>query len=486
MTYLLIERTAIDEIIQERLFQNVGFAPAKALLDQIRGKGEGTHLLRFYSHKGLIVTGAKSRPSKDFILFDLDTARILAEHNDSELLTIIQKALRFAVKYWDSLIMSSSERIIKASTKAVIFPFPFAANKVNYRLTIEREPNAKRLARRDDGRFLLVYKNGTSTDDGPDDTVSITNFKRGYEEYQEIYRKINTEILTSKSVEGNNFMGVVNLDGDIPKKHVAQGLDNWMLYLTEDQRRFVTSGWDSPQRLEGAAGTGKTLCMVLKALRSLKNARLVDKAHRCVFITPSDELSNSVHFLFQTNGGADYIEEAAFSEKEQFVRVVTLQRLCGDYLNYEVSENEFLDRDSVESKNTQLLYLDDIIQRVKGRELSLVRGFLSSNLSEFLIEEDIWTVAQMLRHEISVVIKGRANADLDAYKRIPSLAYGLPIVTGDDKEFIFKLFSEYQHNLTSMISSFPLSDNSTLQFGGGAGNVMASIPFSSTRCISLI
>lgn len=448
MFYVLIDRNATDDIIQDRFFQNLGFPPAQSLIKIIRGDGDGPAHLRFTrKDRGLIITSVKNTPSKDFVLFDLASLTIINDHNDAELLTIIQKTLRFAIKYWGALALGSGEKIIKASTKAVIFPFPFVANKVNYRITIEREPNAKRLEKRGAGRFLLVYKNGTSIDDGADEKTTITNFKKGYDDYQEIFDTLSEENTKGKFLTVNGSINVTNLEENIPNQLSAQGLNNWKRFLTDDQRQFVESGWASAHRLEGPAGTGKTLCMILKCLRTLTDAKENGIAHRSVFITPSDELSNTVKFLLSTNGGQNFIEENSYSEKQQFVRIVTLQRLCGEYLNYEISESEFLDRDSVESKNTQLLYFSDIIQHVKEFDVPVIQRHLSAEFFEFIKSEEIWTLAQMLRHEISVIIKGRANGNIDTYKRIPSLKYGLPISSDADKEFSYKLFKDYQKKL---------------------------------------
>ena len=43
----------------------------------------------------------------------------------------------------------------------------------------------------------------------------------------------------------------------------------------------------------------------------------------------------------------------------------------------------------------------------------------------------------MFQHEISVMIKGRADEDLEKYKRVPRLRYGLPVENEGDKAFTF-------------------------------------------------
>jgi hypothetical protein len=53
----------------------------------------------------------------------------------------------------------------------------------------------------------------------------------------------------------------------------------------------------------------------------------------------------------------------------------------------------------------------------------------------------------MLQHEISVVIKGRAGEDLDCYRKLPRLKYGLPVENDSDRGFIFVTFKKYQERL---------------------------------------
>ena len=84
---------------------------------------------------------------------------------------------------------------------------------------------------------------------------------------------------------------------------------------------------------------------------------------------------------------------------------------------------------------------------MKSKDLSVLTSFLSKELYAFLSLEDTWTLAQLFRHEVSVIIKGRANSSLDTYKSMPPLDYGMPIKTSQDKEYIFNKYLEYQKKL---------------------------------------
>ena len=362
MNYLLIEKNACLELVQNRFYQNNGFSLAQEFVSLVRGRRSSVDGLSISKNmKGVIV--CLSKPSEDAIVFDFDTLSLIADCNDSDLLIALQKTLRFCVKYWESLALSSSEMIIKNSTKAVIFPFSYVANNSGYRITIEREPNAKRLAKRTRGRYLLAYKSGKSEGEGVNEETNLTNFRKAYEDFSEYCNKAVSESKDSCNKSSLSTFGITTLNINSVTIPAEQGFESWKHLLTDDQKKFVNSDWSIPHRLEGPAGTGKTLCLVLKAINTLNTIGNKNEHHKSIFVVPSDELAETIKNRFFGNGGADYIVDSAekYLEKKCTISVITLQKLCAQLLNYDIEESEFLDRDSVESKNTQLLYLDQII-----------------------------------------------------------------------------------------------------------------------------
>lgn len=448
MDYLLIEKNACMEIVRNRFFQNTGFPPARELISLFKDRqSDLTGLGVSKNNRGVVIH--TNSPSEDAIVFDLDLLTVVTDCSDSDLLLVVQKTLRFCIKHWESLALSSGEMYLKGSTKAVVFPFPFVPNRSGYRITLEREPNAKRLAKRKTGRFILAYKSGTSEGDGANEEASLTNFRKSYDDYRELSDSVGGARSTPVANNDILTLGVTTLNGTGNTIPAEQGFEKWKHLLTDEQKKFVNSNWEVPHRLEGPAGTGKTLCLVLKALSTLQNFEANSQTHKSLFIVPSDELAEIINNRFSGNGGVHFLVDPGteFSEKKQTISILTLQKLCAQLLNYKIEESEFLDRDSVESKNTQLLYLDQIVTDLKNKEIQLLRQFLSPEFYEFLESEDSWTLAQLLRHEVSVVIKGRANGSLEAYKNIPPLDYGLPIRTSQDKEYIYKKYLDYQSKL---------------------------------------
>ncbi|WBM40629.1 UvrD-helicase domain-containing protein [Comamonas aquatica] len=444
--YILFDKKVCEIIVQDRFLQNIGFDSAKSLVNFFRNPNKEFDNFLFKKFpKGVVVYTKNSTDEDDSIVFDLTTLTLNKDCNDQELLQSIQKTLRFCIKYWNGLGLSSGERFLKGSNKCLVFPLSYVANRMGYRITLEKDPIAKRLSKRTDSKFLLAYKSGTSEGEGATEVVSFTVFRKAYEDYVSFTSgndfKVNAVAKSSSSV-----LDVTSLDESSRKIENEQGYERWLHLLTDSQKKFVTSDWKKPHRLEGPAGTGKTLSLALKAVSVLKDAAAKGVAHNSVFIAPSDEVVEIIKRKIASNDGYEFLGE--FDEnKKQLIEVITLQKLCAKLLNYDIDDSEFLDRDSVESKNVQLLYLVSIIENIKKNEINAIRGILSKELVTFLESEDVWALAKMLMHEISVVIKGRANASIESYKNIPALEYGFPLIGEKDKEFIYSKFSSYQSNL---------------------------------------
>lgn len=101
----------------------------------------------------------------------------------------------------------------------------------------------------------------------------------------------------------------------------------------------------------------------------------------------------------------------------------------------------------MESKTLQILYVNESFDEAMSAEYPTHRKFLSKSFSDFLEGNDGWTISEMIQHEISVVIKGRAEEDLDKYRKLPPLKYGLPANTDADRGFVFVIFQKYQEKL---------------------------------------
>lgn len=455
MKFIAIEMGALDELVSDRFFQSVEFEPGKTFSAIITGQINQANISPKLSltklDDGIFLTVKTIESESRFLVLDLEQSRMFAGISDSDSLFIVQKLMRFAKKIWEGLALNFSERIFSGTTKAVLFPFR-GYEPSPYRVTIDRDPWGERLAKRGHrGTFLLAYKAGREGGDAAKENAELTNFRKAYEAIPHVRQKLQSEAhgnsAQAASVTQLQVMELQQVQAN--SSSLYRSLDDWHPLLTTQQKRFVEQPINGPYRIEGAAGTGKTLSLMLKAASALRQAKSEQKNLNIVFVTHSDATKRTIQEVFSVID-TDRFTEADRNVSAQTLKICTLSELCAEELRQSINESEFIDRDAMESKGLQLLYIGEALQEAMEKDFTSHERFLSPELSAFMKAEDRWKVTEMLQHEISVLIKGRASEDLSRYKKLPPLKYGIPISSEADKGFIFTIFRLYQERLGSV------------------------------------
>ncbi|GAB2704870.1 UvrD-helicase domain-containing protein [Comamonas sediminis] len=452
MKFLYLDEFSARELVLERTLQSAEFPIGKSLAQFVKnGLKEivlGARVAGVASSNGsYIIYSGKN--TDNYIVFDYEEARDLLQLDDNGFLLVLQKTLRFAIKLWDGNKPSAHELVL-ANGKAVVFPYPIGM-QTDLRVAIERNPDEKRRAKRETGLALLVYKFSNGAGNGVSEEVRTTNFRRSLEERVGAYEYASQVIAAVNKVAqpGEKALAVTSLEND-RRSHAAYeaGLNAWMPLLTQKQQDFVKSRLTVPHRIEGPAGTGKTLSLVLKCLKTLEMARDDDKDHRSLFVAHSEATKKAIENLFSINDEHGFFTPISHEfTKRQEVRVATLQSLCSRLLHQDISETELVDKDAYESKMVQGLYAAEAVDFAMQRELASHKPYLSNEFIDFLSKTEKWVVADMLQHEISVQIKGRAGQNIENYKKLARLKNGFPLVTDGDKIFVFLMHEKYQAEL---------------------------------------
>ena len=466
--FLVVSRAAAETITADRFLQSCefdqGFRLASFLTNGTQdvdvGEDENADVDIDIPRVSLVTGGGgacfvrQSRDRSDAIVFDFDICPIFAHQTEVDALLVFQKTLRFAIRYWSRGKFTNSEHIVRGTTRGIVFPFPISTQS-SYRILIECAPDAVRVSRRPQiGTVLLVYWAGRG--DHSADSPTLTVFRKALGALNSAHSAVSVRTPTHTVDDGGSPIGLTRL-GPLQSaidSHV--GFDNWESFLTSAQRKFVHAPIDGPHRIEGPAGSGKTICLVLRAIGNLRAAASADREHRCLFLAHSASTKRAIGNLFYANDRHGFATRDP-RQNLQSILVTTLHDLCSDLLGKDIAESEFLDRDALESKNTQLLYVDEALGLVMGRDFATYKPLLSEEAATFFEKEDRWALSQMLQHEISVIIKGRANENLDTYRRVQRTRTGLPLRSDSDRGFVFLVFKEYQRQL-SEASSFDTDD----------------------------
>ena len=461
MKYVCIDDGAVSELISGREYQSIDFAEGAKLIEALSGKVQFVARLGkvalFQDSEGAFLTTGVRWKSKNYLIIDCEQSALFTQLGDSDSLTSFQKLLRFCSKYWGNGIYNNSEKLIKGSTKAIIFPLPYT-DSAPYRVAIEREPSKNRLQKRGmGGRFLLVYKSGRESADSSVEHPNETNFRKAFERLPEIYKIVENAVTGIEQSLDDRQMASTKLQSTPSSpRSLHQPFSDWLSFLTEQQQKFVFAAATTPHRLQGPAGTGKTLSLIMRTLRVLMDAERKGEPCHALLLTHSEATRESIQNALSAIDKSDFSSRTR-GKDDVTLSVATLASLCADHLRQVISETEFIDRDAQDSKFLQRLYIEQAISDASASDLPSFKQHLSETFLSLFAKQTDELLAPLFQHEISVQIKGRAGESFDIYKNCPPLKYGLPIETDADKGFVFSVYRGYQRQLAEA-SQFDTDD----------------------------
>lgn len=448
MKYLFIDSSAIEDLTLNKQYQAYGFEKSKQLLKFIKceedkyfdGDVEG-----FYDIKsqGKIMISKNGNLSKGVII-DFDTFPKFSELTDSQIITVFQKILKFAKRHSSGNVFSSNEKILSAD-RAKVYPFPFSTGD-SYKVMIDRNPQIKRFEKRE-VKYIQIYAAGTGTITVEPIYNNLKKFFENRSEIIELKRPLNANI---NQVNKESALHVSNIEGNSYSIDGVLSYDNWMQILTTNQKEFVERQICGPERLEGGAGTGKTLSLVLKIINRIKRSEESNTPFRIIFITHTTSTKNQIIDQFESiyppvrkylNGEDSY----------QYLEINTLNEWCVNNLGKTIDENQLLERDAQDSKTHQYLLIEEIFQNVKVKEYKTYKDLISSDLMNFIENTPNEFIVEMIQFEIGVTIKGRAEEDFDKYLKLLDCRspYNIPARQRSDLDFLFLIYDEYKKRLSN-------------------------------------
>jgi len=447
MNFIYLSFDAISQIASDHRLQNTEYDEAIALAQILNGSSTvdsvfGKVFFRKSSRGGFFIT--QKIDNKNGLMFDLSTFMGFNNQKDENIITIFQKVLKFCVRYFEKLPPTTCEKHLSNSTRAIVFRYRFTATKDSYEVIIDRSSNEKRFEKRE-LKVLLVFADGTTNDYSS--TTNISNLNKALEDLPSVYSELS-QAMKSSGIDNKNLAGLstqlleaaeLTIDANI-------GFDQWQHYLTNSQKRFIFKDVNGPERLEGSAGTGKTLSLILRCIHVVQTKKSEATDFHAVFITHSIATKNQIESIFRSNlPNFDDYRDKKYNNVS--VTIVTLQEWCIKFLGASLGNTEYLDKDAHDSKMLQKMYLEDALDKCMKNEYQTYRNLCSTKFIEYFDNTDKENILEMLQHEVSVVIKGRANENLDKYKSLKRIRYSIPCENEADLGFLFVIFNQYQISL---------------------------------------
>jgi superfamily I DNA/RNA helicase len=460
MNYLFIGLDAIKMLTSTHQFQSSDFEEGITLCAIL--KGETSSWTKFgiifkKTEKGGFFYSTKPDIKKG-IVFDFSTFKTFETFKEDQIITIFQKVLKFAIRYFEKLPSANCERYLPGTNLTLVYPFPFAATKDIYRVYIDRDADTKKFSKRGK-QYLLVFAGGAS--EFSNLTPSFTNLNKAADEAIEVCRYQENEETSNheKTEDQIQAIKLTHLEKQKDLSIISNiGFDSWKYYLTSNQTQFVFKDVNGPERLEGAAGTGKTLTMILRCIYLLKENYDKGRSFHILFITHSISTKNQIIDIFRSN----FEEIDLFFDKNHShvsITITTLQEWCISFLGANIGTTEYLDKDAQDSKALQKMYIDEALSKVLEKDYQSYKLFCSPSYIKFFENTGREDLLEMLQHEIAVTIKGRANEDVEKYKNLPRLKYSIPCDKNfeGDLNFLFLIYQTYQ-NMLKLTNEFDSDD----------------------------
>lgn len=443
MKALYFEEHAVRYLAQTGTFQSGEFEDAIDLVGFIRDGGDVIiKSLSCVTNKnvGYIFKRSQTSVSKSLIV-DLEKMKGLLTYDDNSIVTILLKVIKFSVKRWDNIQLSDSEKYID-NNHAILFPFPYS-EKHPIKVLINLAPDPGFASKRG---YVYLYAAGIGEERFALDYTDMLNLKRLRDEAAEVFQ--NMEKKENEFEKDIDSLQVTEL-GNVPKKLSGfMDYDKWMHSLSKKQMDFVKRKLRGSERLEGAAGTGKTTTLVLRALYLCDEAKKKNEEFHAIFICHSVASKDYLKLMFESASLNPQILNSSYSQ--QSVTLTTLQEWCTDYLGNKIGRSEVLDEDAQESKELQFRFVSDAYSLCMDQDFVSYKDSCSGKFVNFIEDEDKSYVVEKLCSEISITIKGRAEQDFETYKELPRLQESIPVSAESDFLFVFLIYERYQNMLTDL------------------------------------
>ena len=226
--------------------------------------------------------------------------------------------------------------------------------------------------------------------------------------------------------------------------------------LTDSQKYVVDfEDMGCPLRVEGAAGTGKTMALLMRAYRILIEYMRNSAPIKLVFFAHSHSTCTRNKELFEViQKDLDFLS----GHLPQTIRFTTLLDYCCEFTRFPI--DELIEADANDAKTYGLMIIENLLNSDNIKNIiNTYYPLLSPQIQEVfdINRTNLSTLCMILQHEFGVQIKGRTDYSLEKYKELNSIQNVMPNMKDRDKDLVYTIFTAYQNYLKD-IGSFDIDD----------------------------
>jgi hypothetical protein len=239
----------------------------------------------------------------------------------------------------------------------------------------------------------------------------------------------------------------IDLPALSPSPESAKSYLEWLEKISQDQRAFIEAPTSKSIRLRGPAGSGKTLTLMLKAVREVLESREADRNARVLIATHSWALAT------QIQNSIDAMGLGLLDEIEVYPLLFLAQNVWPGY-SKESSGLVLIGEDSFSGKQAQLDQIAELLADFIDGDWITYRSKVSEGLRarfDSTSDDDRRALAWDLLIEFGSVIGAAAifpgaGSNLK-YFQLQRAGWMLPLNGRGDQELIFELYVRYMDNL---------------------------------------
>lgn len=249
----------------------------------------------------------------------------------------------------------------------------------------------------------------------------------------------------------------VTLDGALPVRLRGLTTDDWYKSrLTERQRQFVDHPLTNSVRLVGAAGTGKTVALVVKCVRELKKARSAGGKSRFLFLTHATQ--SALDIENQVLGMEPEIGIEFLGSDAPELVVTTLYALANRQMRYDLDSLTPVSLDGHEGRAFQADLLNDVIEAFRQGDWVVYRHACSAPFVAYMEADKssmerrffLWEVLNEFACVLDAEGVKSGTARREQYLTERRKAWMMSLATKEEREVVLALYDRFRAQLRDM------------------------------------
>jgi hypothetical protein len=196
-------------------------------------------------------------------------------------------------------------------------------------------------------RHVYAYRLDQSKRDLNMAVVDYSIFDRAMARYEDAVLQLISQP-AAPAAPGDSLVVLGSIEEPIS---LGRSTNDWIEgKLTREQRAFIQCAADKSIRLVGAAGTGKTLSLIVKCLLEFEYRGNTPSGYRSLFLTHSQATVETVTNAIATMDHPGILKRWPAS----LLKICTLQELANDAMKYDLHGLEPLSSDGLEGRMLQI------------------------------------------------------------------------------------------------------------------------------------